>query len=366
MIKILLIFGTRPEAIKMCPLIKELKSRRNVETIVCVSGQHCQMLNQVLAVFDVMPDYDLQVMRENQALAELTARILLGVNEVLDKEKPDIVLVHGDTTTSFVSALACFYKGIPIGHVEAGLRTYQLQAPFPEEFNRQAIDLITQYYFAPTILARDNLLREGKHYERIFITGNTGIDALRTTIRADYSHPLLNWAQGSRLILITAHRRENLGNPMMNIFRAIRRVIQECSDVKVIYPVHLNPIIMQIAQIELGEEEHVKLIPPLEVVDFHNLMARCDLILTDSGGIQEEAPSLGKPVLVMRNTTERTEGIEAGTLKLVGTDENSICHSVHQLLSEPSEYAKMAKATNPYGDGNASKRIADILCAQLN
>ena len=363
--KILLVFGTRPEAIKLCPLIKELQSRREVETVICVSSQHRHMLDQVLRVFDVIPDYDLQVMEPKQSLSDLTAKILSGVDAVLNQEHPDLVLVHGDTTTALASALACFYRGIPIGHVEAGLRTYQLSSPFPEEFNRQAIDLISQYYFAPTDLAREHLLREGKPTDRIFVTGNTGIDALHTTIRADFTHPHLEWAKDSRLILITAHRRENIGAPMIHMFRAICRVVREFLDVKAIFPVHLNPAVRSIVQRELGDEARIQLIEPLDVVDFHNFMARCHLILTDSGGIQEEAPSLGKPVLVMRETTERAEGIEAGALRLVGTDENTIYQNVHQLLSKPYVYAAMAKSRNPYGDGYASKRIADILCAEL-
>ena len=363
--KILLIFGTRPDAIKMCPLVKELQSRREVQTVVCVSGQHRLMLDQVLSVFDVIPDYDLQVMQPKQSLSNLTIRIMEGIEAVLCQECPDIVLVHGDTTTAFASALACFYTKIPIGHVEAGLRTYQLSSPFPEEFNRQAIDLIAHYYFAPTALARKNLLREGKPSERIFVTGNTGIDALRSTVQSAYTHSYLEWAKDSRLILITAHRRENIGEPMKNMFRAIRRVIEEYPDVKAIYPIHLNPAVRKIVQNELGNATRIQLTEPLDVVDFHNFMARCHLILTDSGGIQEEAPSLGKPVLVMRDTTERAEGIEAGTLRLVGTNTETIYQSIRQLLDKPSEYAKMAKSKNPYGDGYATKRIADILCAEL-
>ena len=363
--KILLIFGTRPEAIKLCPLVHELRARRELQTVICVSGQHREMLAQVLKAFEVTPDYDLDVMLPKQSLSELTMQILAGIEEVLNQECPDLVIVHGDTTTALSSALACFYKSISIGHVEAGLRTYRITSPFPEEFNRQAIDLMAQYYFAPTPLARKNLIREGKPSERIFVTGNTGIDALRSTVRKEYTHPYLEWAKDSRLLLITAHRRENIGEPMRNMFAAIRRIMEAHGDVKAIYPIHLNPAVRKIVQSELGNATRIQLIDPLDVVDFHNFMARCHLILTDSGGVQEEAPSLGKPVLVMRDTTERMEGIAAGTLKLVGTEEDTIFQAVHQLLSKPREYAKMAKSKNPYGDGYASKRIADILCAEL-
>ena len=359
--KILLVFGTRPEAIKMCPLVNELKAREGVKTVVCVSGQHRQMLDQVLEAFHVVPDYDLSIMKDKQTLFDITTNILDRIKAVLEEVKPDVVLVHGDTSTTFVTALACFYMQIPVGHVEAGLRTYDIYSPYPEEFNRQAVSIISRYNFAPTEQARQNLLSEGKRPESIFVTGNTAIDALRTTVSEDYSHPELVWASDSRLILITAHRRENLGEPMKNMFRAIRRVMDEHTDVKAIYPIHMNPIVRKTADEFLGGDDRIHIIEPLDVLDFHNFLARCFLVLTDSGGIQEEAPSLGKPVLVMRNTTERPEGIAAGTLKLVGTDEEVIYRSFKQLLEDNEEYARMSNACNPYGDGFACKRIADIL-----
>ena len=359
--KILLVFGTRPEAIKMCPLVNELKTREGIKTIVCVSGQHRQMLDQVLEAFHVVPDYDLYIMKDRQTLFDITTNILDRIKAVLEEVKPDVVLVHGDTSTTFVTALACFYMQIPVGHVEAGLRTNDIYSPYPEEFNRQAVSIISRYNFAPTEQARQNLLSEGKRPESIFVTGNTAIDALRTTVREDYSHPELVWASDSRLILITAHRRENLGEPMNNMFRAIRRVMDEHTDVKAIYPIHMNPIVRKTADEFLGGDDRIHIIEPLDVLDFHNFLGRCFLVLTDSGGIQEEAPSLGKPVLVMRNTTERPEGIAAGTLKLVGTDEEVIYRSFKQLLEDNEEYARMSNACNPYGDGFASKRIADIL-----
>ena len=359
--KILLVFGTRPEAIKMCPLVNELKAREGVETIVCVSGQHRQMLDQVLEAFHVVPDYDLSIMKDKQTLFDITTNILDRIKAVLEEVKPDVVLVHGDTSTTFVTALACFYMQIPVGHVEAGLRTYDIYSPYPEEFNRQAVSIISRYNFAPTEQARQNLLSEGKRPETIVVTGNTAIDALRTTVREDYSHPELVWASDSRLILITAHRRENLGEPMNNMCRAIRRVMDEHTDVKAIYPIHMNPIVRKTADEFLGGDDRIHIIEPLDVLDFHNFLGRCFLVLTDSGGIQEEAPSLGKPVLVMRNTTERPEGIAAGTLKLVGTDEEVIYRSFKQLLEDNEEYARMSNACNPYGDGFACKRIADIL-----
>lgn len=359
--KILLVFGTRPEAIKMCPLVNELKTREGIKTIVCVSGQHRQMLDQVLEAFHVVPDYDLSIMKDRQTLFDITTNILDRIKAVLEEVKPDVVLVHGDTSTTFVTALACFYMQIPVGHVEAGLRTNDIYSPYPEEFNRQAVSIISRYNFAPTEQAMQNLLSEGKRPESIFVTGNTAIDALRTTVREDYSHPELVWASDSRLILITAHRRENLGEPMKNMFRAIRRVMDEHTDVKAIYPIHMNPIVRKTADEFLGGDDRIHIIEPLDVLDFHNFLARCFLVLTDSGGIQEEAPSLGKPVLVMRNTTERPEGIAAGTLKLVGTDEEVIYRSFKQLLEDNEEYARMSNACNPYGDGFACKRIADIL-----
>ena len=359
--KILLVFGTRPEAIKMCPLVNELKTREGIKTIVCVSGQHRQMLDQVLEAFHVVPDYDLSIMKDRQTLFDITTNILDRIKAVLEEVKPDVVLVHGDTSTTFITALACFYMQIPVGHVEAGLRTNDIYSPYPEEFNRQAVSIISRSNFAPTEQARQNLLSEGKRPETIVVTGNTAIDALRTTVREDYSHPELVWASDSRLILITAHRRENLGEPMKNMFRAIRRVMDEHTDVKAIYPIHMNPIVRKTADEFLGGDDRIHIIEPLDVLDFHNFLGRCFLVLTDSGGIQEEAPSLGKPVLVMRNTTERPEGIAAGTLKLVGTDEEVIYRSFKQLLEDNEEYARMSNACNPYGDGFASKRIADIL-----
>ena len=359
--KVMLVFGTRPEAIKMCPLVNECKKRAGLTTVVCVTGQHRQMLDQVLDAFGVVPDYDLSIMKEKQTLFDITTNILNRIKAVLEEVKPDVVLVHGDTSTTFVTALACFYLQIPVGHVEAGLRTYNIYSPYPEEFNRQAVGIISAYNFAPTELSRQNLLKEGKRPESIYVTGNTAIDALKTTVREDYTHPELEWAKDSRLILITAHRRENLGEPMKNMFRAIRRVMDEHPDVKAIYPIHMNPVVRQTADEILGGEERIRIIEPLEVLDFHNFLAKSYLILTDSGGIQEEAPSLGKPVLVMRTTTERPEGIAAGTLKLVGTDEEVIYENFRRLLEEESEYAKMSNASNPYGDGFACKRIADIL-----
>lgn len=359
--KVMLVFGTRPEAIKMCPLVNELKSRDNVKTLVCVTGQHRQMLDQVLETFDVKPDYDLSIMQQRQTLFDVTVNILQRIKEVLEAEKPDVVLVHGDTSTTFVTALACFYLQIPVGHVEAGLRTYNIYSPYPEEFNRQAVGIVSKYNFAPTQMAKENLLKEGKAEETVYITGNTAIDALKTTVRAEYSHPELEWAKNSRLILITAHRRENLGEPMRNMFRAIQRVMDEHDDVKAIYPIHMNPAVREAAYEVFGDNERMHIIEPLDVLDFHNFMAHSYMILTDSGGIQEEAPSLGKPVLVMRDTTERPEGIEAGTLKLVGTDEEIIYNNFKTLLENEEEYKKMSMASNPYGDGTASKQIADIL-----
>lgn len=362
--KVLLVFGTRPEAIKMCPLVKELKTRKNVETIVCVTGQHRQMLDQVLNAFNVIPDYDLSIMKQKQTLFDITANILNGIKEVLEEVKPGIVLVHGDTSTTFATALACFYLHIPVGHVEAGLRTYNIYSPYPEEFNRQAVSIISQYNFAPTEMAMQNLLREGRKPERIYVTGNTAIDALKTTVRKGYSHPELEWASDSQLIMITAHRRENLGKPMKNMFRAISRVMKEHPNVKAIYPIHMNPVVRDTANEILGDNDRVHIIEPLEVIDFHNFLAHSYLILTDSGGIQEEAPSLGKPVLVMRDTTERPEGIAAGTLKLVGTDEEIIYQNFKRLLENEKEYSAMSNASNPYGDGFACKRIADVICEQ--
>ena len=363
--KVMLVFGTRPEAIKMCPLVNELKKRRNIETIVCVTGQHRQMLDQVLEAFSVVPDYDLSIMKDKQTLFDVTVNILERIKTVLEEVKPDVVLVHGDTSTTFVTALACFYLQISVGHVEAGLRTYNIYSPYPEEFNRQAVSIISQYNFAPTELSKQNLLKEGKNSESIYVTGNTAIDALKTTVRADYTHPELDWANGSRLIMITAHRRENLGEPMRHMFKAIRRVMDEHPDVKAIYPIHMNPVVREIANEYLGDDDRIHIIEPLDVLDFHNFLSRSYLILTDSGGIQEEAPSLGKPVLVMRDTTERPEGIAAGILKLVGTGEETIYREFSRLLSDKTEYDAMSKASNPYGDGHACERIADILVKDL-
>lgn len=362
---VMIVFGTRPEAIKMCPLVKELKTREDLETIVCVTGQHRQMLDQVLQAFDVVPDYDLSVMKDKQTLFDVTQNILGKMKEVLEEVKPDVVLVHGDTSTTFVTSLAAFYLQIPVGHVEAGLRTYDIYSPFPEEFNRQATGIIAKYHFAPTEVSKKNLLNEGKKENDIYVTGNTAIDALRTTVRDDYTHSVLDWVGDSRLIMLTAHRRENLGQSLKNMFKAIKRIVDEHEDIKVIYPIHMNPLVRETANDILGNHERIRIIEPLEVLDFHNFLNKAHLILTDSGGIQEEAPSLGKPVLVMRDTTERPEGVAAGTLKLVGTDEEVIYENFKELLNNEVAYEKMNKASNPYGDGFASKRIADILEADL-
>lgn len=359
--KILVVFGTRPEAIKMCPLVLELKERAVFDVKVCVTGQHREMLDQVLEAFQVQPDIDLSIMKPGQTLFDITSSVLYGLKDVVEKEQPDIVLVHGDTTTSFAAALACFYSHVPVGHVEAGLRTRNIESPWPEEFNRQAIDIISKWYFAPTDAAAKNLLDEKKPGDKIFVTGNTGIDALRTTVASGYSHPELEWAGDCRLILITAHRRENLGEPMHSMFRAIRRVMEENTDTKAIYPIHLNPLVRQAAHDELDGFDRIHIIEPLDVLDFHNFLSNAHIVLTDSGGIQEEAPSLGKPVLVMRDTTERLEGVAAGTLKLVGTDEQTIYEAFSNLLLDQNEYEAMSQASNPYGDGFASMRIADIL-----
>lgn len=358
---VMLVFGTRPEAIKMCPLVNELKTRESIHTVVCVTGQHRQMLDQVLEAFQVIPDYDLSIMKDRQTLFDVTTNILNRIKAVLEEVKPDVVLVHGDTSTTFVTALTCFYMQIPVGHVEAGLRTYNIYSPYPEEFNRQAVSIISTYNFAPTALSQENLLKEGKKPETIYVVGNTAIDALKTTVRSDYTHPELEWAADSRLIMITAHRRENLGESMHHMFRAIRRVMEEQPDVKAIYPIHMNPVVREEADKELAGCDRIRIIEPLDVLDFHNFLNRSFLILTDSGGIQEEAPSLGKPVLVMRDTTERPEGIAAGTLKLVGTDEEVIYQNFTELLTNQEAYDSMAHASNPYGDGYTSERIADIL-----
>ena len=351
--KVMLVFGTRPEAIKMCPLVKELKKREKFEVVVCVTGQHRQMLDQVLETFHVIPDYDLSIMKQGQTLFDITTGILEKIKTVLEEVKPDICLVHGDTSTTFVTALACFYLQIPVGHVEAGLRTYNIYSPYPEEFNRQAVGIISKFNFAPTELAKKHLLDEGKSADSVYVTGNTVIDAMQHTVVEDYYHPELEWAHDSRMIFITAHRRENLGQPMHNMFRAIRRVLDEHSDVKAIYPIHMNPVVRKAAEEELGGCDKIHIIEPLEVFDCHNFEARCHLCLTDSGGIQEECPSYGKPVLVMRDTTERPEGVEAGTLKLVGTSEETIYEWFTKLLDDKKEYEKMAHAANPYGDGHA-------------
>lgn len=362
---VMLVFGTRPEAIKMCPLVNELKTREEIKTIVCVTGQHREMLDQVLTIFDVKPDYDLAIMKEQQSLFTITTSILDKIGAVLDEVKPDVVLVHGDTSTTFVTALACFYKQIPVGHVEAGLRTHNIYSPYPEEFNRQAVSIISRFNFAPTELSRKNLVDEGRDPKSIYVTGNTVIDALKTTVSSNYSHPELEWAKGSRLIFITAHRRENLGEPMHHMFRAIRRVMDEHPDVKAIYPIHMNPQVRAVASEELEGCDRIHIIDPVDVIDCHNIMAHSFLILTDSGGIQEEAPSLGKPVLVMRDTTERPEGVEAGTLILVGTEEETIYKNFKRLLENEADYDAMAHAANPYGDGTACRQIADILEANL-
>lgn len=367
MIKVISIFGTRPEAIKMAPLVKELEKRKEIESIVVVTAQHRQMLDSVLDTFKIKPNYDLNIMKQGQTLGEITTRALTGLEEVIQKEKPDIVLVHGDTTTTFAGALAAFYNGVSIGHVEAGLRTYDKYSPYPEEMNRQMVDCMTDMYFAPTLMSKENLLKEGKDKSKIYVTGNTAIDAMSTTIKNNYTHPELEWIkQNEKMILLTAHRRENLGEPMRNIFKAVKRITDEFCDVKVIYPIHLNPKVREIANEIFDGDDKVHLIEPLEVFDFHNFQNKSYLILTDSGGIQEEAPSLGKPVLVLRDTTERPEGIKAGTLKLVGTDEETIYNETKKLLTNQKEYEKMSRASNPYGDGHASEKIVDAIVERLN
>ena len=365
MIKVMTIFGTRPEAIKMAPIVKELKSRKEVECIVCVTAQHRQMLDQVLSVFDIQPEYDLDIMKQGQTLSDITSRVLLGLEDVIKKEKPDIILVHGDTTTTLAGAMAAFYNQVKIGHVEAGLRTWNIQSPFPEEANRQMVDCIADFYFAPTEKSKENLLREGKDESKIYVTGNSAIDALSTTVSKDYNNEIFDWLGNDKLILLTAHRRENLGEPMRHMFRAIRRVLDENEGYKVIYPVHLNPLVRQVADEVFEGDDKIKLIEPLEVIDFHNFLNKAYIILTDSGGIQEEAPSLGKPVLVLRDTTERPEGIEAGTLKLATTNEDRIYSLLTELIQNKDEYNKMAKASNPYGDGTTSRQIADIIIEQV-
>lgn len=359
--KVMLVFGTRPEAIKMCPVVEEIANRDGFEPCVCVTGQHKEMLEQVLRVFGTKVDYDLAIMKQGQTLFDVTSEVLTKLKAILEKEQPDIVLVHGDTTTTFAASLASFYLGIPVGHVEAGLRTYNMRSPFPEEFNRQSVGLVAQMHFAPTRQAADNLIREGKDGKNIYITGNTSIDALKKTVTTEYQSEIIDWAKESRLIVLTAHRRENLGEPLHHMFRAIRRIVEEFEDVKVVYPIHMNPAVREVANAHLANHTRVRLIEPLEVVDFHNLLAASYMILTDSGGIQEEAPSLGKPVLVMRDTTERPEGVEAGTLKLVGTSEEVIYEEFKKLLIDKEVYEQMSQANNPYGDGFASKYIVDAL-----
>lgn len=362
---VLVVFGTRPEAIKMCPLVWELKRRPAFSVSVCVTGQHRGMLDQVLDAFSVVPDHDLAIMREGQTLFDVTSKVLFGMKGVLMAARPDLVLVHGDTTTAFATALACFYLGIPVGHVEAGLRTYDLSSPFPEEWNRRAVALLAAYHFAPTERAREHLLREGIVSSAVYVTGNTVVDALGMTVREDYEHPLLAFGLGSRLILLTAHRRENLGAPMAACFRAIRRVVERHSDVKVICPVHRNPAVRAVAEEAFSGCHQIRMTEPQGVIPFHNLLARCYAVLTDSGGIQEEATALGKPVLVLRDTTERPEGIAAGTLRLVGTQPDQIEKEFDRLLTDPAAYRGMTGGNNPYGDGNACHRIADILEAEL-
>lgn len=365
-VKVMTVFGTRPETIKMAPLVKELKSRNEIETIVCVTAQHREMLDQVLSAFDIVPDFDLDIMKKGQSLSDITSQVLKGIEDVIETAKPDIILVHGDTTTTFAGALAAFYNQVAIGHVEAGLRTYNKYSPFPEEINRQFVGTVADLNFAPTEVSRQNLLKEGKPEETIVVTGNTAIDALKTTVREDYNHEILDWAKGSRLIVMTAHRRENQGEPMRSMFKAIRRIAEKYDDVKIVYPVHLNPAVVNAAKEIFDDCERIRLIKPLEVIDFHNLLSRAYMILTDSGGIQEEAPSLGKPVVVLRDTTERPEGVAAGTLKLAGTDEQRVYEIIEKLLTDREEYEGMSKASNPYGDGFASKRIADEILRFFN
>lgn len=360
-IKVMTIFGTRPEAIKMAPLVKELERREEIESIVCVTAQHRQMLDQVLETFNINPDYDLNIMKQGQTLVDITTRALQALSEVICEVKPNIVLVHGDTTTTLAGSLAAFYNQTSVGHVEAGLRTYDKYSPFPEEVNRQVTGIIADMHFAPTEISKDNLIKEGKKEETIYVTGNTAIDALKTTVKDKYDHPIFDKVGNDRIILLTAHRRENLGEPMKSMFRAIKRIVEEFSDVQVIYPVHLNPLVRQAADEILGNNKKVHLIEPLEVLDFHNFLNKSYIIMTDSGGIQEEAPSLGKPVLVLRDTTERPEGVKAGTLKIAGTDEEVIYNLTKELLENNKKYDDMSKASNPYGDGKASKYIVDLI-----
>ncbi len=364
-IKVLTVFGTRPEAIKMAPLVKELEKRDEIESLVCVTAQHRQMLDQVLDTFEIKPDYDLNIMKQGQTLTDITTKALQSLDEVIKKEKPSIVLVHGDTTTTLSASLASFYNQVAVGHVEAGLRTYDKYSPFPEEVNRQVTGIIADMHFAPTVVSKNNLINEGKNPSNIYVTGNTAIDALKTTIKKDYYHPIFDKIGSDRMVLLTAHRRENLGNPMKNMFKAIKRITEEFDDVQVVYPIHLNPLVRNIADEVLGDNKKVHLIEPLEVLDFHNFLNKSYIIMTDSGGIQEESPSLGKPVLVLRDTTERPEGVKAGTLKLAGTDEERIYELTKELLVDENEYKKMSKASNPYGDGFASKYIVDAIIEQF-
>ncbi len=364
--KVMLVFGTRPEAIKMCPVVKELDLRKNIDMVVCVTGQHKEMLDQVLDYFEIVPKYNLDVMQDAQTLYDVTNKVLNGMKYILESEKPDIVLVHGDTTTSFATALACFYSRVQVGHVEAGLRTHDVYSPYPEEFNRQGISIVSKFNFAPTNRAKNNLLAEKRNENEIYVTGNTAIDALKTTVRSNYTNPLCKWVgKNNRLIVLTAHRRENLGEPLIRIFMAINRITQEFDDIKVVFPVHLNPAVQKTAKKIFKGNDRVLLTEPMDVIDFHNLLAKAYLILTDSGGVQEEAPSLGKPVLVLRDITERPEGVEAGTLKLVGTEEENVYNECKKLLIDKQAYKKMSQAKNPYGDGTASIKIADILCNVL-
>ena len=359
--KVMVVFGTRPEAIKMAPIIKEMEKRDNIECIVCVSGQHREMLDQVLEVFKIKPKYDLNIMKHEQTITDITVGVLTNIEDIIKKENPDIILVHGDTTTAFSSALAAFYNKVLVGHVEAGLRTYNKYSPYPEEINRQMISVLSDYHFAPTKESADNLKKEGKNEQSIFITGNTVIDSMKYTVDNNYTNEIFDWVGKDKMILLTAHRRENLGKPMYDIFTAIKKVVDDFEDVKVVYPIHLNPKIRKIADEVIGNSDKIKIIEPLDVKDFHNFINRSYIILTDSGGIQEEAPSLGKPVLVLRDTTERPEGLKAGTLKLVGTDIEKIYNETSKLLTDLDEYKKMSEAINPYGDGKASERIVDII-----
>ncbi|MCL2355406.1 MAG: UDP-N-acetylglucosamine 2-epimerase (non-hydrolyzing) [Oscillospiraceae bacterium] len=365
MIKVLSIFGTRPEAIKMAPLVKELEVREGIESTVCVTAQHRQMLDAVLEVFDIKPEYDLNIMKQGQTLTDIAVKTLTGLGDVIDEVKPDIMLVHGDTSTAYAGAMAAFYKQVAIGHVEAGLRTYDKYSPYPEEINRQLIDCMADMYFAPTEDSKQSLLKENKDPEKIYVTGNTAIDALHTTVSENYKHPLFDWIGNDKLILLTAHRRENIGEPMKNFFRAIKRITDEMDDMKMIYPVHLNPKVREIADEVFGDSDKIKLIEPLDVIDFHNFLNKAHIILTDSGGIQEEAPSLGKPVVVLRDTTERPEGIKAGTLKLAGTEEEDVYKITKEILTNEAVYERMSKASNPYGDGTASKQIVDVIIKNM-